>query len=80
VRPDDADREALLGLFPARERMRTTAVGDGVAIPHPRCPLVLGLPQSDVRLCFLAQPHDFGAPDGMLRLLGRIEADGEKSS
>jgi len=62
--PDDADREALLGLFLARERMGTTAVGDGVAIPLPRCPLVLGLPQSAVRLCFLAQPHDFGAPDG----------------
>lgn len=62
--PDDADRDALLGLFLARERMGTTAVGDGIAIPHPRCPLVLGLPQSAVRLCFLAQPHDFGAADG----------------
>lgn len=62
--PDDADREALLGLFLARERMGTTAVGDGIAIPHPRCPLVLGLPHSAVRLCFLAQPHDFGAADG----------------
>ena len=62
--PEDADREALLSLFLARERLGTTAVGDGVAIPHPRCPLVLGLPQSAVRLCFLAQPHDFGAPDG----------------
>ena len=62
--PEGADREALLSLFLARERLGTTAVGDGVAIPHPRCPLVLGLPQSAVRLCFLAQPHDFGAPDG----------------
>ena len=62
--PADADREALLSLFLARERLGTTAVGDGVAIPHPRCPLVLGLPQSAVRLCFFAQPHDFGAPDG----------------
>jgi len=62
--PHDADREALLELFLARERLGTTAVGDGVAIPHPRCPLVLALPQSAVRLCFLAQAHDFGAPDG----------------
>lgn len=62
--PDDVDREALLGLFLARERLGTTAVGDGVAIPHPRCPLVLALPRSVVRLCFLAQPHDFGAADG----------------
>lgn len=62
--PHDADREALLELFLARQRLGTTAVGDGVAIPHPRCPLVLALPQSAVRLCFLAQAHDFGAPDG----------------
>jgi PTS system nitrogen regulatory IIA component len=62
--PDEDDREALLSLFLARERLGTTAVGDGVAIPHPRCPLVLGLPQSAVRLCFLAQAHDFGAADG----------------
>lgn len=62
--PEDADREALLSLFLARERLGTTAVGDGVAIPHPRCPLVLALPQPAVRLCFLAQPHDFGALDG----------------
>jgi len=62
--PEDADREVLLSLFLARERLGTTAVGDGVAIPHPRCPLVLAVPRSAVRLCFLAQPHDFGAPDG----------------
>lgn len=62
--PESTDREALLSLFLARERLGATAVGDGVAIPHPRCPLVLGLPQSAVRLCFLAQAHDFAAPDG----------------
>lgn len=62
--PDGSDREALLELFLARERLGTTAVGDGVAIPHPRCPLVLGLPRPAVRLCFLAQGHDFGAADG----------------
>lgn len=62
--PHAADREALLELFLARQRLGTTAVGDGVAIPHPRCPLVLALPQSAVRLCFLAQPCDWNAPDG----------------
>lgn len=62
--PAHVDREALLGLFLARERLGTTTVGDGIAIPHPRCPLVLSLPQSAVRLCFLTQSHDFGAADG----------------
>lgn len=62
--PEDTDREALLGLFLARERLGTTAVGDGIAIPHPRCPLVMPLPRSAVRLCFLAEPQEFGALDG----------------
>ena len=62
--PTEVDREALLGLFMARERLGTTTVGDGIAIPHPRCPLVLSLPRSAVRLCFLTQSHDFGAADG----------------
>ena len=62
--PAHVDREALLELFLARERLGTTTVGDGIAIPHPRCPLVLSLPRSAVRLCFLTQSHDFGAADG----------------
>ena len=32
--PDDVDRELLLHLFLAREASASTAIGDGIAIPH----------------------------------------------
>jgi PTS system nitrogen regulatory IIA component len=61
--PADADREALLALFAAREKLGSTAVGSGIAIPHPRHPIILPLGQPLLHLCFLDQPIDFGAAD-----------------
>jgi nitrogen PTS system EIIA component len=62
--PASVDRALLLQLLLGRERLASTAVGDGIAIPHPRDPLVLGVELPVVLLCFLAQPVDFGAIDG----------------
>ncbi|MGC8643092.1 MAG: PTS sugar transporter subunit IIA [Isosphaeraceae bacterium] len=61
--PEDFDRSVLHQLFLARESVGSTAVGDGIAIPHPRHPVVLpvGLPM--LTLCFLDQPIEFGALD-----------------
>jgi PTS system nitrogen regulatory IIA component len=54
--PEDADREALLAVLLAREALGSTAIGDGIAIPHVRSPLVFpGTPAAAV-LCFLARP------------------------
>lgn len=62
--PDDTDRDLLLHLFLAREASASTALGDGIAIPHVRNPIVLQVTRPIVTLAFLAQPVDFGAPDG----------------
>jgi PTS system nitrogen regulatory IIA component len=62
--PADFDRELLLGLFMARETLGSTAVGDGIAIPHARRPIVLNVPQSLVALCLLKRPIAYRAPDG----------------
>lgn len=62
--PDDTDRDLLLHLFMAREASASTALGDGIAIPHVRNPIVLQVTKPVVTLAFLAQPIDFGAPDG----------------
>ncbi len=62
--PGDADREYLLQALLAREAMGSTAVGHGIAIPHVRRPLVLDVPRAVVSLCLLAQPVEYGAPDG----------------
>ena len=45
----------------ARERLGSTGLGHGVAIPHGRCP---GLKEASGVFVKLAEPVDFGAPDG----------------
>ena len=62
--PDGFDRRTLVHLLMAREAMGGTAIGDGIAIPHPRSPVVLPGAKRILRLSFLAQPIDFAAPDG----------------
>jgi len=62
--PDKVDREFLLQVLLAREALESTAVGDGIAIPHVRNPIVLHVPQPIITLCFLEVPVDFGALDG----------------
>jgi PTS system nitrogen regulatory IIA component len=62
--PKDFDREHLLRLFVAREALGSTAVGDGIAIPHARRPIVLHVPRPLVTLCFLKRPIAYQAPDG----------------
>jgi PTS system nitrogen regulatory IIA component len=62
--PDGVDRELLLRLFLAREASASTALGDGIAIPHVRNPIVLHVSRPAITLAFLARPVDFGALDG----------------
>lgn len=64
--PDGFDRAVLHELFVARESLGSTAVGDGIAIPHPRYPVVLPGGRSTVALAFLGEPMDFGASDRRL--------------
>jgi PTS system nitrogen regulatory IIA component len=54
----------LLEMLRAREGLASTAIGDGIAIPHPRNPLVLGVDEPTVLLCFLEHCVDFSALDG----------------
>ncbi len=62
--PDDVDRELLLRLFLAREASASTAIGDGIALPHVRNPIVLHVARPMVTLGFLERPVEFGAIDG----------------
>jgi PTS system nitrogen regulatory IIA component len=58
------DRELLLQVLLAREKGGTTAVGDGIAIPHVRSPVVQHRVPPSITLCHLAAPADFAAADG----------------
>lgn len=62
--PDDVDREFLLGVFLAREELASTGIGDGIAVPHVRSPVVLQVSRPLISLCFLEKPVDFAALDG----------------
>jgi PTS system nitrogen regulatory IIA component len=61
---DDEDREFLDDFLLARESLGSTGVGDGIAIPHVRTPIVLSVSEPSITLCFLARPVDFRSIDG----------------
>ncbi len=63
--PEGIDREFVFQVLLSRETLGSTGVGDGIAIPHVRNPLVLHVTRPTLALCYLAQPIDFDAPDGM---------------
>jgi nitrogen PTS system EIIA component len=62
--PESFDRESLLDLLMAREKAGGTAVGGGIAIPHPRYPVVLPGSGSLVHACYLEHSLDYHAADG----------------
>jgi PTS system nitrogen regulatory IIA component len=62
--PNNIVRSLLLEVLIGREALASTAVGDGVALQHPRDPLVVPVEAPTVLICFPARPIDFGALDG----------------
>jgi len=62
--PADLDKNQLYDVLWAREELGSTAVGEGIAIPHPRNPIILNVPRAIIFLCFMDHPIDFGALDG----------------
>lgn len=62
--PPTVDRATFCQLLLARESLGSTAIGDGIAIPHVRRPIVLHTVHPALTLCFLEHPVEFGAEDG----------------
>jgi PTS system nitrogen regulatory IIA component len=61
---DTQERDLLLEVLLAREALGSTAIGDGIAIPHVRNPLVFAGSRAALALCYLDGPIAFDAPDG----------------
>ena len=61
--PEEVDREYLYQVMMARDTLGSTGIGDGIAIPHVRNPVVLHVSKPTVTLCFLEHPIDFHAID-----------------
>lgn len=62
--PAEIDRDFLATTLEAREAMGSTGIGDGIAIPHVRNPILLHVAAPFVTLVLLRDPVDFGAADG----------------
>jgi PTS system nitrogen regulatory IIA component len=59
------DKELIYDLLVSREKLMTTAVGDGLAIPHLRVPVVINVPRPVLSIFFTSEPIDMKALDGM---------------
>lgn len=57
-------KKEVYQLLLERERLTSTGIGKGVAIPHPRDPLSDALKSPVISTCFLEKPIDFDAVDG----------------
>jgi len=62
--PDELDRDFAFRALLARETLASTGVGDGIAIPHVRNPIVPYVLRPSITLCFLERAVEFGALDG----------------
>ena len=61
--PNGVDRESLLQILLAREKLGSTGIGEGIAIPHVRNPIVMRVPRPMLMLGLLERPIDYGAVD-----------------
>ena len=62
--PEGVDRDYLRRVLIVREKLASTGIGEGIAIPHPRNPVLLHVTRPTVTLCFLENAVDFGSLDG----------------
>jgi len=61
--PDHIQKAPLKEMLLAREQAGTTGIGNGIAIPHVKHPVVLAGLEPVVGLFFLEKPVDFSSPD-----------------
>jgi len=61
--PKTIDRESFLQAVLEREALSSTALGDGVAVPHPRNPVLTDIDQELVAVCFPRRPVSYAALD-----------------
>ncbi|MBF0503829.1 MAG: PTS sugar transporter subunit IIA [Candidatus Omnitrophica bacterium] len=64
VLPDHIRKSSLKEMLLSREQAGTTGIGNGIAIPHVKHPVVLAGMEPIVGLFFLEKAVDFSSPDG----------------
>jgi PTS system nitrogen regulatory IIA component len=64
--PAPISPENVLASLIEREEMMPTSIGLGIAIPHPRNPIITDIENESITVCSLAKPVDYQAMDGKL--------------
>ena len=64
--PSNIAKEEVLSALLSREELMPTAIGKGIAIPHPRNPVVTEVQNASVAICYLQNPISFDALDDEL--------------
>ncbi|MCE9533497.1 MAG: PTS sugar transporter subunit IIA [Planctomycetes bacterium] len=62
--PANFDRQNLVSLIISRNGLRATSIGEGIALPHPRSPIVIPGRPPAVTLGFLEHPLPMDTVDG----------------
>lgn len=61
--PPEVDEETVVYSLIEREEMMPTAIGKGIAIPHPRNPIIADIDNENVTLCLLQEAINYNALD-----------------
>lgn len=61
--PSEMTSERLYNSLCTREEILTTAVGNGIALPHARAPIVKDENEQKICIVYLKTPIDMNAPD-----------------
>lgn len=60
----NVDREIIIQLLKSRELMMSTAIGNGISLPHPRIPLMVGKNKPIINIFFPQKPLNLNSIDG----------------
>ena len=61
--PDELTSEQIYNALCAREQVVSTAVGNGIALPHARASIIKNIEQQQICVVYLKKPIDMQAPD-----------------
>lgn len=63
--PESITNDAVFNALCAREKIMSTAVGNGIALPHASVPIIKEEDEQRVCVVYLKEPLDMNAPDEM---------------
>ncbi len=59
----NVDKEIIIQLLKSRESLMSTAIGNGISLPHPRVPLMVGRSKPLINIFFPIKPLDLKSID-----------------